>query len=371
MRILFTGGGTGCHIFPIVAVKRALEISLRGKKYKFLYVGPNGFAKEVFQKENIKCKFILAGKLRRYFSLQNFIDLLKMPLGLIQSFWHVFWFMPDVIFSKGGYGSASIVFIGWLYRIPLIIHESDSVPGLANRLLALFAKKIIISFANTKKYFSPEKTVLLGHPVRKELTQGSKEEGRKLFELSSEKPIVLVMGGSQGAQRINEIAINTLPRLLEKCEIIHISGKRDHKQIKASSDKILEKLDSLKKKQYRLYPFLEEEKLRHAYAVSDIIVSRAGAGGIFEIAATGKPSLLIPLSTAASNHQTKNAWALARTGGTIALEEKNITMNMFLNAVFELIDNPKKAKEIGEKAKAFYNPSTNHKIAEEIIKLCQ
>ena len=371
MRILFTGGGTGGHIFPIVAVKRALETSLRNKKYKFLYVGPNGFAKEVFQKENIKCKFVLAGKLRRYFSLQNFIDLLKMPLGLIQSFWHVFWFMPDVIFSKGGYGSASIVFVGWLYRIPLIIHESDSVPGLANRFLALFAKKIVISFANTKKYFSPEKTVLLGHPVREELTQGNKEKGRKLFELSSEKPVILVMGGSQGAQRINEIVINILPRLLEKCEIIHASGEKNYNQIKASSNKILEKSDSLKRKQYHLYPFLEEERLKHAYAVSDIIVSRAGAGGIFEIAAIGKPSLLIPLSTAAANHQTKNAWALTKIDGAVALEEKNITMNMFLSAVFKLIDNPEKAKEMGEKAKAFYNPSSNHKIAEEIIKLCQ
>jgi len=358
MRILFTGGGTGGHIFPIVAVKETLALD---KEAEFLYVGPDGFAKDIFKKKGIRCKFILAGKLRRYFSLANFIDLLKIPVGLIQSLWHVFWFMPDAVFSKGGYGSISVVLVSWFYRIPIIVHESDSVPGLANRILASFAKKIIISFETAKEYFSPEKTILLGNPVREELTQGSREEGKKLFELTLEKPVVLVMGGSQGAQRINEIVLNTLPRLLEKCEIIHVCGEKNYKQIETSSQKKL----------YHLLPFLEEEKLKHAYAVSDIIVSRAGAGGIFEIAATGKPSILLPLSTAASDHQKKNAWALTKIGGAIALEEKNITMNMFLDAVFELIDDPEKARRMGEKAKSFYKPDTNRKIVEEIIKLAK
>jgi len=369
MRILFTGGGTGGHIFPIVAVKETLVRF--AKETEFLYVGPDGFAKDIFKKKGIRCKFILAGKLRRYFSLANFIDLLKVPVGLIQSLWHVFWFMPDAVFSKGGYGSISVVLVSWFYRIPIIVHESDSVPGLANRILASFAKKIIISFETEKEYFSPEKTILLGNPVREELTQGSREEGRKLFELTSEKPVVLVMGGSQGAQRINEILFNILPRLLEKCEIIHVCGEKNYKQIKTSSQKILEKLDPVKKKLYHLLSFLEEEKLKHAYAVSDIIVSRAGAGGIFEIAAIGKPSVLLPLSTAASDHQKKNAWALTKIDGAITLEEKNITMNMFLDAAFELIDDPEKARRMGEKAKSFYKPDTNRKIVEEIIKLAK
>lgn len=382
MRILFTGGGTGGHIYPIVAIKRALarfdsacpaaRRARRGKhkEIRFLYVGPDGFSKGVFKKEGVKCKFILAGKLRRYFSLANFVDLLKIPIGLIQSLWHVFWFMPDVIFSKGGYGSISIVFTGWLYRIPVIIHESDSVPGLANKILTPFAKKIIISFEEAKKYFPPEKTILLGNPVREELTQGSKETGRSLFGLSSGKPIVLIMGGSQGAQRINEIVLNTLPRLLEKCEIIHLCGTRNLKHVETSSGKILEKFDSVKKGLYHLYPFLEEEKFKHAYTVSDVIVSRAGAASIFAIAATSKPSVLIPLSTAASDHQIKNAWALAKIGGAITLREKNLKMNMFLDAIFGLIDDPKRAKEMGEKARSFYKPETNQKIAEEILKLC-
>lgn len=371
MRILFTGGGSGGHTCPIVAVKRALEKHYGQEEIKFLYIGPDGFAANILKPEGVKCKFILAGKLRRYFSVFNFTDLIKIPVGLLQSFWHLLCFMPDAIFSKGGYGSIPVVFVGYLYRIPIIIHESDSIPGLANKILARFAKKIIVSFEEAKQYFPPQKTILSGNPVREELAQGSRGEGKKLFGISSENPVLLVTGGSQGAQKINEIVLNTLPRLLEKCEIIHLCGKKNLKRIKASSGKILENFDSTKTKSYHLYPFLEEEKLKHAYAVANVIVSRAGAGNIFEIAALGKPSILIPLSTAAADHQTKNAWALVNIDGAILLKEKNLTMNMFLDAVFEFIDNPEKAKKVGEKAKSFYKPGTNQKIAEEIINLAK
>jgi len=370
MRILFTGGGTGGHIYPIIAIKKALENNYKGEM-RFLYVGPNSFAVDIFKKENIKCKFILAGKIRRYFSPLNFIDFFKIPVGFIQSLWHLFRFMPDAIFGKGGYGSVPVVLAGWLYKIPIIIHESDSIPGLANKILAKFSKKIVISFEETKKYFPDKKIILLGNPIRKELTQGTKEEGRSLFKLTSGKPVILIIGGSQGAEKINEIVLNALTRLLERCEIIHICGTKHFKEVEEHARKILEKLDPEKIDFYHLYPFLEGEKLKHAYSVSDIIVSRAGAGSVFEIAAVGKPSILIPLSSSASDHQTKNARTLAKTGGTIILEENNLTINIFLDVIFDLLNKPEKLKEMGEKAKSFYKPETNQKIAEEIIRLCQ
>jgi len=368
MRILFTGGGTGGHIYPIIAVKQTLERIQ--PEADFLYIGPDKFSKRALEKEGIKYKFILSGKLRRYFSLLNFIDLLKIPFGLIQSLWHIFWFMPDVVFSKGGYGSFPATLACWLYRIPIIIHESDSVPGLANKVLSRLAKRIIVSFEETKNRFPVGKTILLGNPIREELLQGSRAEGEKLFELTSDKPVILIMGGSQGARRINELVLNILPRLLEKFEVIHICGKKNFKFLKEQRDKLLRESELAKKRFYHLYQFLEEE-LKHAYAVADIIVSRAGAGGVFEIAAVGKPSILIPLSNSASDHQTKNAQALAKIGGAVILKEENLTMNLFLDAIFELINNPKKAEEMGRKAKSFYNSSTNQKIAEEILRLCE
>jgi len=368
MRILFTGGGTGGHVYPIIAIKQTLEKIQ--PEINFSYIGPDSFVRDTFKKENVKCKFVLAGKFRRYFALTTIVDLLKIPIGFIQSLWYVFWFMPDIVFSKGGYGSFPVVLASWLYKIPIIIHESDSVPGLANRILFRLAKKIILSFETEKNYFSKEKTIVLGNPIREELTQGSREEGKKLFELTSEKPVVLIMGGSQGARKINEIVLNGLPRLLEKCEIIHLCGQKNFEFLKQEKDKILRESESAKKSFYHLYSFLKEE-LKHAYAVSDIIVSRAGAGSIFEIAAVGKASILIPLPNSASDHQSKNAQALAQIGGAIVLEEENLTINLFLSAIFELIDNPEKIETMGRKARSFYNPDTNQKIVEEILSLCQ
>ncbi len=371
MKILFTGGGTGGHVYPIIAIKSEVEKTIDNHQIRFFYLGPDSFAKTAFKKEELQAKFILAGKFRRYFSLANFIDLLKIPIGFIQSLWHLFQIMPDVVFSKGGYGSFPVVLASWLYRIPVIIHESDSVPGLSNKLLARFARKVIVSFSEATDYFPKKKTTVLGNPVRKELLDGDKEKARKIFNLISEKPVILIMGGSQGARRINQLVLNTLPRLLEKYELIHICGKNNFKFIQQEKEKLLHSSGPNRKGSYHIYPFLSQEKLKHAYAVSDLIISRAGAGGIFEIAAVGKPSILIPLSNSASNHQAKNAQALTSLGGAVALEENNLTMNLFLSNIFEIADNPQKAQEMGDKAKSFYKSDNNQKIAEEILKLCQ
>jgi len=365
MRILFTGGGTGGHIYPLIAIKNTFDKNNR--EHSFSYIGPDGFVKSAFENKNIKCKFILAGKLRRYFSLVNIIDLLKIPIGLIQSLWHLFWIMPDVIFSKGGYGSIPVVLAGWIYRIPIIIHESDTVPGLANRISAPLAKKIIISFEETRKYFPKNKIVVAGNPVREELIQGNVEQAQKIFKLNLKTPTVLIMGGSQGAQRINELVLNVLPRLLKKTELIHICGKTNFNNIEKEAKKILEDSPELLN-QYHLYPFLKEE-LKHAFSASDIIISRASAGAIFEIAAIGKPAILIPLSTSAANHQTKNTQVLSRAGGAIVLEEGNLTVNMFLNTILDLLNNPEKMKTMEEKNKLFYRPETNQRIVQEIIGL--
>jgi len=379
MRILFTGGGTGGHIFPILAIKR--KFADRG--FNFYYVGPDSFARKIFINppigeagQGIKTNFIQAGKWRRYFSLETPLDILKIIIGILQSFWHLFLIMPDVVFSKGGYGSFPIVFVAWIYHIPVILHESDSAPGLANRILARFAKKIILSFPGSETYFPKhkEKLVLIGNPIREELTQGDKIKGKEIFRIVSEKPIILILGGSQGAQKINEIVLYTLPRLLQLVEIIHIAGDKNARTIVDESLKILKPYENLKQ-YYHLLPFLNAEELKHAYAVADLIINRAGSGGIFEIAACGKASILIPLPNAASDHQRKNAHDFALPSGAltkdgpraVVLEQENLTPNIFLEQISKLLGTPNLLKEMGEKAKSFFKPNIAERIRDEII----
>ena len=363
MRILFTGGGSGGHIFPIIAISRAFDWT-RG--FQFYYLGPNGFAKKNLIGRGLKAKFIFAGKFRRYFSLSFPFDLIKIILGIIQSFWYLFCWVPDVIFSKGGYGSFPVVLVARIYRIPIILHESDSAPGLANRILAKFTKRIILSFSSSEQYFAnyKNKVIVIGNPIRSQLNQGTKEEGKRLFKIAG-KPVVLILGGSQGAQKINEIVLNTLPQLLQIGEIIHVSGKKDFKYVNKHSEKSLG---------YHLYPFLNIDELKQAYAVADLVVNRAGAGSIFEIAACAKPSILIPLPKSAQDHQKKNAYEFANppAGGgprAVVLGQQNLTPNLFLDTISDLISNPTQLKQMGQKAKTFYNPKTPELIKDEIIKL--
>jgi UDP-N-acetylglucosamine--N-acetylmuramyl-(pentapeptide) pyrophosphoryl-undecaprenol N-acetylglucosamine transferase len=365
MRILFTGGGSGGHIFPILAIKKTFF----EKGFSFYYLGPDSFARENFTNQGIKTNFIQAGKLRRYFSLEIPLDLLKTFFGILQSFWYLFLIMPDVVFSKGGYGSFPIVFVARIYRIPVVLHESDSAPGLANRILARFAQKIILSFPGSETYFPKhkEKLVLIGNPIREELTQGDKIKGKEIFRIVSGKPIILILGGSQGAQKINEIVLYTLPRLLQLVEIIHIAGDKNARAVVDESLKILKPYENLKQ-YYHLLPFLNAEELKHAYAVADLIINRAGSGGIFEIAACGKASILIPLPSAASDHQRKNAHDFAQTNGAVVLEQENLTPNIFLEQISKLLGTPNLLKEMGEKAKSFYKPNIAENIRDEIIK---
>jgi UDP-N-acetylglucosamine--N-acetylmuramyl-(pentapeptide) pyrophosphoryl-undecaprenol N-acetylglucosamine transferase len=356
MRILFTGGGSGGHIFPIIATKQTFDNNVDCR-----YLGPDGFAKENL--DGMKENYILAGKLYRYFNPLIVLEIVKTFIGTIQSLFYLFAWIPDVIFSKGGYGAFPVLFAAHLYRIPVIVHDSDAVPGRVTRKSAKFAKKIILSFEASKKYFKAkqqEKIVVIGNPIRKELLSGNKEEGVKMFGTVSGKPITLILGGSQGAQKINEAVTVNLPKLLEITEIIHACGSNNYKN--------LEK-DVVKSPEYHLYPFLNTEQEKHAYALADIIVNRAGAGGIFEIAALGKPSILIPLPGAAQNHQRENAYEFKKISDAIVLEQENLTPNMLLEQISNLLSNPQKMSEMSQKAKSFYNPQTAELIRDEILKL--
>jgi len=369
MKILFTGGGSGGHIFPIIAISREIRrISPEGK-IEFFYIGPkDDFGEILLSQEGIKVKTILAGKIRRYFDFkslfENLIDIfVKIPFGIFQAFFYLFFLAPDLIFSKGGFGSIPAVISGWLLRIPIFLHESDSIPGMANRFLAKFSLEIFVSFPKTL-YFPEEKLILVGNPIRREILEESEEKAKNFFKTSGGKPLILILGGSQGAQKINDKILEILPEILKDFELIHQCGEKNYEEVRAE-EKIMITKDL--EKYYHLFPFLKEEELKKAYAICDLIVSRAGAGTIFEIAALGKPSILIPLSGAAQDHQLKNAYTFAASGATKVLEEKNFTPHFFLERLKYLFSHPEELEKMSLAAKEFSKPLAAKIIAAYMV----
>jgi len=333
-RILLTGGGTGGHIMPLLAVAEKLP-----KDLEILILGSN-IKNIVFPYKNV-----LAGKWRRYFSLKNFVDILKGPLGILQALWHVFWFMPDVCVGKGGYASLPGVLACWLYQIPIIIHESDAVPGIANRFLAFFANKVCVSFEQVKKSFPKKKVVFTGNPVRRQILQG------RIFQ--KDKPVVLVLGGSQGAQYINEVISAILPYLLKRARVVHQCGPG--------------KTSNITLPDYEQYEFIEN--IEDFYATADVVVSRAGANSLAEIASLKKPAILIPLPGSSFEHQRENAYVFAKNNAAIVIEQENLGPYLLRDKIFKLLDEPLTAQKMGEHAYDLNPANAAEKIVLEIKSL--
>lgn len=365
MKLLFTGGGTGGHVYPLVAIAREIRRIYNRDNLKFFYAGPKDeFADVLMSQEDFIIKNIISGKIRRYFSGKNIIDVLfKIPFGFLQSFFILLRVKPDLVFSKGGSGSIAVTYAARILNIPVFIHESDVVPGLSNQKSSKWARKIFTSFPKTE-YFDSEKTILTGNPIRKEILEGDKSKAADIFNLSLSKPVFLIMGGSQGAQAINDFVLRVLNDLLKDYEIIHVTGTLNNQGVEAESEVVV---DKNLKKYYHPIAFLDEEKLKHAYKAADLVISRSGSGSIFEIAAAGIPSILIPLPSAAFNHQAKNAYVYAETGAAEVLEQENLTPNFFMEKIQLLFLHPEKLSQIKQSALGFAKPLAARFVAREIL----
>ncbi|MEK7124345.1 MAG: UDP-N-acetylglucosamine--N-acetylmuramyl-(pentapeptide) pyrophosphoryl-undecaprenol N-acetylglucosamine transferase [Patescibacteria group bacterium] len=365
MRILFTGGGTGGHIFPIVAVARELRNLYPKDDLVLYYIGPKDQSNLIqLQQEGFKIHHIVSGKIRNYFSWENITDFLfKIPAGIFQSFFLLLTIGPRLVFSKGGTGSLPVTFSAVILGIPVFLHESDIVPGRSNRVTSNWAIKVLISFEKTE-YFNLAKTVLVGNPIKKELLEGSAESAKEIFNINSPKPVLLFLGGSQGAQSINEFILSILNDLLLKYEVIHVAGKNNYESVKALLPATInEGLEGY----YHLYPHLGEIELKHAYKISSLIISRAGSASIFEIAAAGKPSILIPLPSAAQDHQSKNAYEYAKTGAAVIIEQGNLIPNFFAGRIESLISSDNNLEKMSQAALSFAKPLAAKAIAREIL----
>lgn len=369
LRIALTGGGTGGHLFPLIAVAKELKnISVERGIYDLdiRFYGPKTTDESLYlvlADENIKFESIMSGKLRRYFSLQNPVDFIKLIFGIFQAQWKLFKFMPDVIFSKGGYGSLPIVIVGWIFGIPIIIHESDSIPGLVNKLSSKFSKRIAIAFPSAIKYFNSSKVAISGNPTREDLRAGSIEEAKKIFNLKADKQLLLIIGGSQGARAINDLVMTIIGDLLLRYEVILICGEKNYKDLHNES---LARLKPGQTEYFHLFPFLGLE-LKHAFAAANLIISRAGSGSIFEIASMGKPSILIPLPNSAQDHQAENAYEYSKFGATIVIEQQNLTPHLFLDNISRILNSEELINKMSQNALKFSTPQAARKIAEEIF----
>jgi len=366
MRIVFTGGGTAGHIYPLFTVARELKKNYPFAGFEFWYIGPkDDFAKTILTLGGIRVKTVLAGKFRRYFSFYNILDFFKTPIGVLQAFYHIFILSPDVIFSKGGYGSIPAILAGWLLQTPIFLHESDITPGMANRLASKFAVEIFISFSvNETDFFPARKMLSVGNPIRLEILDGSLDEAKRVFELAGGKPVIFIMGGSQGAQKINDNILSILPEMLNDFEVIHQTGNKNFKEIQEESKFIL---TQNAKKYYHPIPFLDVKNMAHALKTADLIISRAGSGSIFEIAASGKPCILVPLEGSAQDHQVRNAYAVSQKGAALVIEEGNFRPHFVLERIKFLFSNPDRMKEMGKRAKEFSRPYSARIIAEYLM----
>lgn len=371
MTIAFTGGGTGGHFYPIIAIAEAITDVVREKHLvapKLYYLAPTAYNETALFENGIQYISIPAGKLRRYASLRNISDLCVTAWGILVAAITLFRLYPDVVVSKGGYGSVPTVVAAWLLRIPIVIHESDAKPGRANLLAATFATKIAISFESAAAYF-PKKAQLriarTGIPVRKALMRVELEGASQYLGLEHEVPTVLILGGSQGAARINEIVLTALPTLTSFANIIHQTGRANFKNVESVAKVILAKEPHASR--YHPVDYLSELSLQRAAGVARVVVSRAGANSIAEIALWKRPAIIIPIPESVSHDQRSNAYAYAHTGAATVLEEANLTPHVLASEIQHILSDAALAERMALAATGFTNPDAARTLATEVL----
>ena len=322
--IVLTGGGTAGHVTPNLA----LIPRLRDLGYRISYIGSySGIEKQLIEDAGIPYYGIATGKLRRYRDLKNLSDPFRVVKGLFQAGNLMRKLKPDVVFSKGGYVAVPVVIAAGRRKIPVITHESDMTPGLANRICFPYASKVCCNFPETKEQLPEGKAVVTGTPIRPELLRGSAASGRDFCGFDAEKPVLMIMGGSQGSVTVNEWVRKALPELCREFQVIHLCGK-------GNLDPNLNEMPG-----YVQYEYIKDE-LPDLFALADVLISRAGANAICEISALAKPNLLIPLSANASRgDQILNARSFEKQGFSMVLEEEELSEEKLTRAVHDLYIN--------------------------------
>ncbi len=377
LRVVLTGGGSGGHVYPLLAVAEELARATAQEvvTLDLRYIGPRDRYDAEFAAAHVRTHSIPSAKWRRYGSVSNFSDIPRFFTGLIVALWRMFWIMPDVVFSKGGPGAFPVVFAGWFYRVPVLIHDSDAIPGVTNLLSARFAIRIGVSFARAASSFSAKKTALVGTPVRRALLENvpDQKSAKSALEFDPDSPLILVLGGSQGSERINQFIVTNLPALLEISEVLHQTGPENYRETESLSRAALSSLPPRveTRRRYHTVAFFSNDEMKTALAAADLVVSRAGSTAIAEIAAFGKPAVLIPLKESARDHQRANAYEFAKVGAASVIEEQNLLPGIFLRTVKSIMENPDTLAKMSDASKKFFMPDAAVSIAREILILAK
>ncbi len=357
MKILFSGGGTLGPVTPLLAIKDVVRE--KDALSSFVWIGTvGGPEKQMVEEHGLPFYSITAGKFRRYFSFLNLFDVIRVIIGFFQSLRILLKESPDMCVTAGGFVSVPVHTAAWLLGIPTWVHQQDVAVGLANKIMAPFAKIVTTSLERITKEFSRKKTVWLGSPVRTEIFEGNKTRARKMFGLTSRLPVVLVLGGGTGSLKVNQLITEAIPHLGGHAEVIHLSGKERPQESVVKTAELFPN--------YRVFQFLGRE-MKDAYAVADIIVCRGGFGTLTEAAALGKPCIIIPKP----GHQVENVRFLERAGAAVLINELTADGLFLAKKIREILGNPEYAKSLAVSMNHTLKTAESGDILEVCNRVCE
>ncbi len=372
MRVIVSGGGTGGHIYPALAVATQLRTQYAAE---ILFLGSDdGLETQLVPAAGFRLATVKAGKLRRYVSWKTVEGILRVPVGMLQAVETVRAFRADAAFTSGGYVAVPAGLAAYLNHVPLLMHQQDVPPNLSNKQVAPLATRISVAFPDSLAYFPAHKTRLLGNPVRKELLdirQVAPIVARQQVGLVGDQPMLLVTGGSQGARHLNQVVCQALPELLSLCQVLHISGKDLYQETLEQSNGVLEKAEASSKGRYRLVPYLNEE-MPAALQAADLVLCRAGASTLSELATLSKPGLLVPLPPAIGRSpQEANATMFERRNAGLVIKDGELDAGVLVKRVREIMTSSDLLATMREAANAMARPTATEDIVEELCTIAR
>lgn len=368
MRVIVSGGGTGGHIYPALAVATQLKQIYNAD---ILYLGSDdGLETRLVPAAGFRLATIQAGKLQRYISWQTVRGVARVPVGMLQAAGIVREFRPDVTFTSGGYVAVPAGLASRMQQVPLLLHQQDVPPNLSNKLIAPLATRISIAFADSRRYFPAQKTLLLGNPIRQEILdvrQVAVPEARAKLGFIPELPLLLVTGGSQGARHLNQIVVQALPTLLKFCQVLQISGQKLFDETRALADSVLTGLDEATR--YRLVPYMSDE-MPLALQAAELVLCRAGAATLSELATLSKPSILVPLPPAlGSSPQEINADTFSKAHAADVIRNIDLKPELLIDRIQYIVNSPAQLIAMSNALRDFARPQATQQIVETIVKL--